>query len=163
MCIRDSDCTFPHLLHVIGTSDLEEAFRDVDVAFLVGSFPKKPSTKLVDYFQRNASIYSEHGRALSDFAKPTVKVLVIGMPTNTNALVAMTAAVNLSPKNFCAMTRLDHNRAVYSIAQKLGVHHSKVYKVVIWGNRSSSQIPDVSNAEYQDETGRHHILSLIHI
>lgn len=155
------DCTFPHLVDVIGTSDVQEAFKDIDVAFLVGSFPKKPTTKLADYFQRNAAIFSEHGRALSDYAKPTVKVLVIGMPTNTNALIAMTSAVNLGPKNFCAMTRLDHNRAVYSIAQKLGVHHSKVYNVVIWGNRSSSQIPDVSNAEYEDATGRHHILEKV--
>ena len=97
----------------------------------------------------------------TQYAKKTVKVLVVGTPACTNALIALSSAPSLKPENFCAMTRLDHNRAVAAIAQKLEVHHSKVYKVCVWGNRSSNQIPDVSNAEYIDETGRHHILDKI--
>ena len=156
-----NDCTFPNLYGVIGTDNTEIAMKDVDVAFLVGSYPKKPATKLEDYRLRNATIFSEHGQALNKYAKKTVKVLVVGTPANTNALFAMSSAPDLKPENFCAMTRLDHNRAVSAIAQKLEVHHSKVYKVCVWGNRSSSQVPDVSNAEYIDETGRHHILDKI--
>lgn len=156
-----NDCTFPNLYGVIGTDKPEVAMKDVDVAFLVGSYPKKPATKMEDYLLRNATIFFEHGKALNDFAKKTVKVLVVGLPACTNALIAMKSAPSIPPQNFCAMTRLDHNRAVYAIAQKLEVHHSKVHKVCIWGNRSSNQVPDVSNAEYDDETGRHHILDKI--
>ena len=156
-----NDCTFPNLYGVIGTDHIEVAMKDIDVAFLVGSYPKTPNTKMEDYLYRNATIFSQHGQALDKFAKKSVKVLVVGTPACTNALIALSSAPSLKPENFCAMTRLDHNRAVAAIAQKLEVHHSKVYKVCVWGNRSSNQIPDVSNAEYIDETGRHHILDKI--
>ena len=156
-----NDCTFPNLYGVVGTDDPAVATKDVDVAFLVGSYPKKPSTKLEDYLYRNAIIYSEHGKDLGKYAKNSVKVLVVGTPANTNALIAMKSAPTLKPEQFCAMTRLDHNRAVSAIARKLEVHPSKVFNVCVWGNRSSNQVPDVSNAEYEDETGRHHILDKI--
>ena len=156
-----NDCTFPNLYGVVASDDPSIAAKDVDIAFLVGSYPKKPSTKQEDYLLRNAVIYSEHGKALNKYAKKTVKVLVVGTPANTNALIAMNSAPSLKPEQFCAMTRLDHNRAVSAIARKLEVHSSKVFKVCVWGNRSSNQVPDVSNAEYVDETGRHHILDKI--
>ena len=141
-----NDCTFPNLVKVIGTCETEEAFKDVDVAFLMGSIPKKKKMSMETYLERNWAIFKEHGEALSKYSKPTAKVLVVGLPANTNCLVAATYAKNIPKENFCAMTRLDHNRAVGILAKKLKVSPEKIKRVVVWGNRSLSQVSDATNA-----------------
>lgn len=149
-----TDCAFPSLAGVIATDNLEVAFADIDAAFLVGSMPRKEGMNRADLLKANGKIFKAQGLALSQFAKPTVKVLVVGNPANTNALIALKSAPNLGPENFCAMTRLDHNRAIGEIAGRCGVSSDKVRNVVIWGNHSNTQVPDVSNAvvEYPTKT-----------
>uniref|UniRef100_UPI00067E6504 MALATE DEHYDROGENASE n=1 Tax=synthetic construct TaxID=32630 RepID=UPI00067E6504 len=153
VCMELQDCAFPTLAGVVATDDPEEAFKDVDVAFLVGSFPRKPGMERADLLEKNAGIFKVQGKALSEYAKPTVKVLVVGNPANTNCLIAMANAPKLGPENFSAMTRLDHNRAIGEIAAKLGVPVDKVHNVVVWGNHSNTQVPDVSHATVDKEGG----------
>ena len=141
-----NDCTFPLLDGAFGTDNVEEAFTGIDYAFLVGSFPKKPSLSQKVYMSNNAVIFREHGVALSKFAKKTVKVLVVGNPANTNCLVCSRFAEGIPPENFTAMTRLDHNRAVNALAEHLKSHPKDIHNVVVWGNRSSTQVADVSHA-----------------
>jgi len=150
-----NDCTFPNLLNVIGTDQIDEAFRDIDIAFLVGSFPKKPALSQQDYLTCNATIFREHGVALSKYSKKSVRVLVVGNPANTNALITIKNAEGIPPSNISAMTRLDHNRAVSAVSQFLQVHSSNVYNVVVWGNRSATQFADVSNVEFISDDGNH--------
>lgn len=145
------DCTFPNLERVIGTCDTEEAFRDVDFAFLMGSIPKKANMSMEAYIERNHAIFKEHGQALSKYSKPTVKVLVVGLPANTNCLIASKYATNIPRENFSAMTRLDHNRAVSALSQKLKVHPEHVQRVIVWGNRSRTQVYDISHATCDGE------------
>ena len=146
MIMELNDCNFPSLAGVCGFSDARDACRNVDVAFLLGSIPKKANMPLEAYLERNACTFREHGRALSGYARPGVKILVIGMPATTNCLVALQVARNLRPENFSALTRLDHNRAVGAISKMINCEPQSVSRVIVWGNRSDSQVVDVSNA-----------------
>jgi malate dehydrogenase len=141
-----TDCAFPNLVTVVATDKAEVAFKDVDIAFLIGSMPRKEGMNRADLLKANGNIFKVQGQALSDFAKKTVKVLVVGNPANTNALIALTSAPHLKPENFTAMTRLDHNRGIGEIAERLGVTAEKIKNVIIWGNHSNTQVPDASNA-----------------
>lgn len=141
-----NDCAFPLVAGVVATDDPNVAFKDVDFALLVGSRPRGPGMERSDLLQANGAIFSVQGKALSDHAKPDVKVLVVGNPANTNALILLKHAPKLNPRNVTAMMRLDHNRAMSQIAGKLNCHSTKVEKVVVWGNHSSTQYPDISYA-----------------
>lgn len=141
------DCAFPYLEDVICTDKNEVAFKDIDVAFLVGAFPRKEGMDRSELLTKNGGIFTVQGKALSDFAKKTVKVLVVGNPANTNCYIALKSAPNLKPNNFSAMTRLDHNRAIGEIASQLKVLPDDVKNVIIWGNHSNTQVPDATSAE----------------
>ncbi|MCL2340556.1 MAG: malate dehydrogenase [Proteobacteria bacterium] len=141
-----NDCAFPLVAGVIATDDPNVAFKDVDFALLVGSRPRGPGMERSDLLNANGAIFTVQGKALSDNAKAGVKVLVVGNPANTNALICMKNAPKLNPRNVTAMMRLDHNRAMSQIAEKTGTHSAKVEKVVVWGNHSSTQYPDISYA-----------------
>jgi len=139
---------------VVATTLVEEAFKDIDYAILVGAFPRRQGMERKDLLEKNCAIFKEQGAALDRFAKPTVKVLVVGNPANTNALIAMSCAPSLPRSSFSALTRLDHNRAKAQIALRLKVPVQTVHNVVIWGNHSSTQYPDV-NYGYVNEEGKH--------
>lgn len=140
------DCAFP-LLHSINiSSDPYEAFKDIDYALLVGAKPRGPGMERKDLLQENGKIFVEQGRALDAVAHEDVKVFVIGNPCNTNCLIAMHQAPRLSRKNFYAMTRLDQNRATHLLSQKAGVSVRDISHVTIWGNHSSTQVPDFIHA-----------------
>lgn len=137
------DCAFPLLHDIIATDDAEVAFKDIDYALLVGAKPRGPGMERKDLLEGNAAIFSAQGKALNKVASRDVKVLVVGNPANTNALIAQQNAPDLNPANFTAMTRLDHNRALAQLAQKADSHHSKVKRMIIWGNHSATQYPDL--------------------
>lgn len=140
------DCAFP-LLHGVTTSDdANVAFADADYALLVGSKPRGPGMERSDLLKDNGKIFTAQGKALNAHAARSVKVLVVGNPANTNALIASANAPDLPRAQFTAMTRLDHNRATALLAEKLGLHHSEIRKMTIWGNHSATQYPDISNA-----------------
>ena len=141
------DCAFPLLQGVIVTDDVRVAFKDADVALLVGSRPRTKGMERKDLLEMNGAIFTEQGRALSEVASRDVKVLVVGNPANTNCLIAMKNAPDLKPANFSAMMRLDHNRALSQIGTKLGKPVASVKKVIIWGNHSATQYPDLYHAE----------------
>jgi len=141
-----NDCAFPLVAGVIATDDPNVAFKDIDFGLLVGSRPRGPGMERSDLLNANGAIFTVQGKALSDNAKPTVKILVVGNPANTNALICMKNAPKLNPRNVTAMMRLDHNRAMSQIAEKTGTHSTKVEKVVVWGNHSATQYPDISYA-----------------
>ena len=141
------DCAFPLLADVVMTDDAEVAFGDADYALLVGAMPRKAGMERSDLLSANGGIFRPQGKALSSSAKRDVKVLVVGNPANTNALIAQRNAPDLDPGQFTAMTRLDHNRAVSQLAQKLGVPVTDVTKMTIWGNHSTTQYPDLFHAE----------------
>ena len=143
------DCAFPLLGSITQTSDLNEAFRDVDWALLVGSVPRKAGMERGDLLKVNGDIFTVQGKAISDNAKPDCKVLVVGNPCNTNAYIAKASAPNIPAKNFFAMTMLDQNRAYAQIAQKAGVPVSEVNNIAIWGNHSATQFPDIYHATVQ--------------
>lgn len=145
------DCAFPLLYGVQISDDPQQAFADVDYAFLVGARPRGPGMERKDLLQGNAAIFSEQGKALNAAAKPDVKVLVTGNPANTNALIAMHNAPDLHPDNFNAMTMLDHNRAQAQLADKCGVLSQEVHNVIIWGNHSATQYPDIHHATVKDQ------------
>jgi malate dehydrogenase len=157
------DCAFPTLADVVATDDPAIAFRDADVAFLVGSFPRKDGMDRSDLLAKNGSIFKAQGEALSNFAKKTVKVLVVGNPANTNALIALHYAPNLGPQNFAAMTRLDHNRAIGELATRLATTAECIRNVTIWGNHSNTQVPDVSQAVCDGPNGTRRIADLLPI
>ncbi len=140
------DCASSFVQEVVATTDVEVAFKDIDIAILVGAFPRKDGMERKDLLAKNASIFKEQGQALNRLAKRDVKVLVVGNPANTNAAIAAHFAPDISPRNFSCLTRLDHNRAVYQLAQKAGVPVKSVSDVTIWGNHSSTQFPDYANA-----------------
>ncbi|XP_075554732.1 malate dehydrogenase, cytoplasmic-like isoform X2 [Dermacentor variabilis] len=140
------DCAYPRLKEVIATDEEKTAFTGIDVAFLVGSLPRKPGMDRRDLLTANAKIYQSNGHALDQYAKKSVKVVVVGNPANTNALICSKYAPSIPTANISAMTRLDHNRAQAQIALKLKVPSSDVRNVIIWGNHSSTQLPDVSHA-----------------
>ncbi|NLX18557.1 MAG: malate dehydrogenase [Desulfobulbus sp.] len=141
-----NDCAFPLVAGVIATDDPNVAFKDADFALLVGSRPRGPGMERSDLLNTNGAIFTVQGKALSDNANPNVRVLVVGNPANTNALICLKNAPKLNPRNITAMMRLDHNRAMSQIAEKTGTHSTKVEKVVVWGNHSSTQYPDISYA-----------------
>jgi malate dehydrogenase len=141
------DCAFPLLAGMVQTDDADVAFGDADVALLVGAMPRKEGMERSDLLSANGGIFKPQGEALSRSAKRDVKVLVVGNPANTNALIAQSNAKDLDPGRFTAMTRLDHNRAVAQLAAKAGVHSTDVTKMTIWGNHSATQYPDVFHAE----------------
>ena len=141
------DCAFPLLSGMVPTADPMVAFKDVDVALLVGARPRGPGMERKDLLEANGKIFGPHGKALSEVASRDVKVLVVGNPANTNCLIAMKNAPQLKPSNFCSMMRLDHNRALTQVAQKTGKPVTSVRKMTVWGNHSATQYPDVYNAE----------------
>lgn len=141
-----NDCAFPLLTEVIATDRPEEAFKDADYALLVGARPRGPGMERKDLLEANAQIFSVQGKAMDQHASRDIRVLVVGNPANTNALIAASNAKSLDRRQFTAMTRLDHNRALYQIAAKLGTHVNDVRRVTIWGNHSSTQYPDLHHA-----------------
>jgi malate dehydrogenase len=141
------DCAFPLLHNMIPTADPNIAFKDVDVALLVGARPRGPGMERKDLLEANGKIFGPQGKALSDNASRDVKVLVVGNPANTNCLIAMKNAPGLKPSNFTAMMRLDHNRSLTQVAQKVGKPVASVKKLHVWGNHSSTQYPDLFTAE----------------
>ena len=141
------DCAFPLLAGMVKTDEPDTAFGDVDVELLVGAMPRKDGMERADLLGANGGIFKPQGEALSRSAQRDVKVLVVGNPANTNALIAQQNAKDLDPTRFTAMTRLDHNRAIAQLAAKAGVHGSAVRRMTIWGNHSATQYPDVFHAE----------------
>jgi malate dehydrogenase len=140
------DCAFPLVQDIVYTDDANIAFKDADYALLVGSRPRGPGMERKDLLEANAAIFSAQGKALNDNASKNVKVLVVGNPANTNSLIAQRNAPDLDPRNFTAMTRLDHNRAMAQLSQKAGKHVSDVEGLCIWGNHSATQYPDIHRA-----------------
>jgi len=141
------DCAFSPLVDVICTDDANLAFGDADIAMLVGAMPRKDGMERSDLLSANGGIFKPQGQAISANAKKNIKVLVVGNPANTNSLIAMHNAPNIDPRQFTAMTRLDHNRAVSQMAQKTGRPVTSVKKMTIWGNHSTTQYPDLFHAE----------------
>lgn len=146
------DCAFPLLAGMVLTADPEEAFADADVAMLVGAMPRKAGMERSDLLSANGAIFTTQGRAIASAAKPDCKVLVVGNPANTNALIAVNNAAGTDPRNFTAMTRLDHNRAVTQLAQKLGKPVTAIKKMTIWGNHSTTQYPDLVHCEVDGQS-----------
>lgn len=149
-----SDCAFPLVSGVIPTDDPGVAFNKTDYALLVGARPRGPGMERSDLLKANAAIFSVQGKALNDNSNPDVKVLVVGNPANTNALIALKNAPDLNPRNFTAMMRLDHNRAMSQLAAKTDSHTTKIEKMVVWGNHSATQYPDISYATVEGEAAK---------
>ncbi len=141
------DCAFPLLAGVTMTEDPKVAFRDAGIALLVGARPRSKDMERKDLLEANGAIFSAQGRALDEAARRDVKILIVGNPANTNAYIAMKNAPGLKPVNFSAMVRLDHNRALWQLAVKVGRPVSTVRKMIVWGNHSSTQYPDLTHAE----------------
>jgi malate dehydrogenase len=140
------DCAFPTLAGVVATDNPDEAFKDSDYALLVGARPRGPGMERKDLLEANAQIFSVQGKAMNDHASRGIRVLVVGNPANTNALIASSNAPDIDAGNFTAMTRLDHNRAMAQLAQKTGKHVNDVSRMTIWGNHSATQYPDINHA-----------------
>jgi malate dehydrogenase len=143
------DCAFPLLTGIVQTDDPNIAFKDADYALLVGARPRGPGMERKDLLEANAAIFSVQGKAINDNASSGIKVLVVGNPANTNALIAQRNAPNINPRQFTAMMRLDHNRAMTQLAQKTGTSINDITKMTIWGNHSSTQYPDLHHATVQ--------------
>jgi malate dehydrogenase len=141
------DCAFPLLHGMVPTADPMVAFKDADVALLVGARPRGPGMERKDLLEANGKIFGPQGKALAEGASRDVKVLVVGNPANTNCLIALKNAPGLKPSNFTAMMRLDHNRALTQVAQKLGKPVAEIRKMTVWGNHSATQYPDIFQAE----------------
>lgn len=137
------DCAFPLVTDIVQTDDANVAFKDADFALLVGARPRGPGMERKDLLTANGAIFGPQGKALNDHASRDVKVLVVGNPANTNALIAQSNAPDLDPKCFTAMVRLDHNRAMSQLADKVGKHNTDIKNVIVWGNHSSTQYPDL--------------------
>lgn len=137
------DCAFPLLQDIVHTDNAETAFGDADYALLIGAKPRGPGMERGDLLKDNGNIFSVQGKALNAAASRDIKVLVVGNPANTNALIALNNAPDLDPRQFTAMTRLDHNRAVSQLAAKTVAHSTDVSKMIIWGNHSATQYPDI--------------------
>ena len=140
------DCAFPLIAGMVPTADPTVAFQDADVALLVGARPRGPGMERKDLLEANGKIFGPQGRALSEVANRGVKVLVVGNPANTNCLIAMKNAPGLTPSNFSSMMRLDHNRALSQVAQKIGKPAGGTRKITVWGNHSATQYPDLFHA-----------------
>lgn len=145
------DCAFPLLAGMVKTDDPEKAFADADIAMLVGAMPRKAGMDRSDLLSANGAIFTTQGRAIDAVAKRDVRVLVVGNPANTNALIAMNNAPSLDPRRFTAMTRLDHNRAVSQLAARVERPVSSIKKMTIWGNHSNTQYPDLFHCEVDGE------------
>jgi malate dehydrogenase len=139
-----NDCAFPLLASVVATDNLEVAFKHANFAMLVGARPRGPGMERKDLLTANGAIFGPQGKALNDHAARDVRVLVVGNPANTNALIAASNAPDLNPRQFHAMTRLDHNRALSQLAEETGCHVNDINKMIIWGNHSATQYPDIS-------------------
>jgi len=148
------DCAYPLVQDIVVTGEVAKGFAEVDYALLVGATPRGPGMERNDLLKVNAGIFTVQGKALNDYANPQVKVLVVGNPANTNAYIAMRSAPNLSPQQFSAMMRLDHNRAVSQLAAKTQVSVSAIQQVVVWGNHSATQYPDLSHATVQGQPAK---------
>jgi len=146
------DCAFDTLQGIVTSDDPTTGFRDTDAALLVGARPRGPGMERKDLLLANAEIFSVQGRALNDVASRDVKVLVVGNPANTNALIARENAPDIDPKNFTAMTRLDHNRAKAMLAAKTDAHVSDVDGIIVWGNHSATQVPDLTHTTVRGES-----------
>lgn len=144
------DCAFPTLHGVVTTDQPDIAFKDADYALLVGAKPRGPGMERADLLKGNAAIFSVQGKSMNEHASRDIKVLVVGNPANTNALIAQQNAPDLNPAHFTAMTRLDHNRALAQLAGKTGKHVSQIKHLTIWGNHSSTQYPDISQVTVGD-------------
>ena len=141
-----ADCAFPTLADVVATDDAAKAFRDSDYALLVGARPRGPGMERKDLLEANAAIFSAQGKAINEQASRGIRVLVVGNPANTNALITQSNAPDIEPSRITAMTRLDHNRAVAQLASKTGHHVTDVRRMTIWGNHSATQYPDLHHA-----------------
>lgn len=141
-----NDCAFPLVHGIVGTDDANVAFKDCSSALLVGARPRGPGMERKDLLQANGGIFGPQGKALNDHAKRDVKVLVVGNPANTNALIAQANAPDLDPRCFTAMMRLDHNRAISQLAEKTGAATTAVDGITVWGNHSATQFPDIYHA-----------------
>jgi malate dehydrogenase len=149
-----NDCAFPTLNKVVATDDARVAFKDCHAALLVGARPRGPGMERKDLLLANAQIFSAQGKALNDVAARDIRVLVVGNPANTNALIAMKNAPSLKPQSFTAMTRLDHNRALSQLAEKTGNHVNDIQKMIIWGNHSATQYPDINHCFVKGQPAR---------
>ena len=151
------DCAFPLLAGIVQTDDADTAFGDADYAMLVGAMPRKAGMERKDLLSANGGIFKPQGEAIARSASKDIRVLVVGNPANTNALIAQSNAKGVDPRRFTAMTRLDHNRAVSQVAQKLGADVSDVKKMTIWGNHSTTQYPDLFNCKVAGKNAAHAI------
>ena len=140
-----SDCAFPTLNRIVASDDAKTAFKDCDYALLVGARPRGPGMERKDLLLANAQIFSAQGRALDEAASRDVRVLVVGNPANTNALIAASNAPGIEQRNFTAMTRLDHNRSLGQLAEKTGKHTTAIRRMIVWGNHSATQYPDIAH------------------
>jgi len=146
VCMELDDCAFSTLAGVVATGDPDVAFKDCDYGLLVGARPRGPGMERGDLLEANAAIFSVQGKAINDHASRDIRVLVVGNPANTNALIASSNAPDIDAGQFTAMTRLDHNRATAQLAAKTGSHVSDICCMAIWGNHSATQYPDISHA-----------------
>lgn len=153
VCMELEDCSLPLLNKVVPTDQESVAFKDIDVAILVGSMPRREGMERKDLLAANVRIFKSQGNALNTYAKKTCRVLVVGNPANTNCMIAAKYASTIPRENFSCLTRLDHNRAVSQVAMKLGVSSDKVKQVIIWGNHSSTQFPDVRHCKVHLPSG----------
>ena len=142
-----NDCAFPLLHGVVATSNLDEGFDGSNFVLLVGGRPRGPGMERSDLIKANGAIFAPQGKAIDKRASSDARILVVGNPANTNALIAASQATRLDRKQFTAMTRLDHNRAIAQLSEKTGVHQTKIKQVTIWGNHSTTQYPDLSHAK----------------
>ncbi|MEE2922005.1 malate dehydrogenase [Hyphomonas sp.] len=149
-----NDCAFPLLNNIVATDDPNVAFKDCDYALLVGAMPRKAGMERKDLLSANGGIFGPQGKAINDHASRDVKVLVVGNPANTNALIAQQNAPDLDPKCFTAMVRLDHNRAMSQLAEKTGSHNTDIKNVIIWGNHSATQYPDIHHATVKGDAAK---------
>ena len=140
------DCAFTTLAGTVATDDPDVAFKDADYSLLVGARPRGPGMERKDLLEANAQIFSVQGKAINDHANRDIRVLVVGNPANTNALITLSNAPDINPGNFTAMTRLDHNRAIAQLAAKTNAHVTDIRRMTIWGNHSATQYPDIHHA-----------------
>ncbi|MCP3871270.1 MAG: malate dehydrogenase [Gammaproteobacteria bacterium] len=145
------DCAFPLVQDIICTDDARVAFKDTDYGLLVGARPRGPGMERKDLLEANAAIFSAQGKAINEVASRDVKILVVGNPANTNSLIAQRNAPDIDPRNFTAMTRLDHNRAMSQLAAKTGAAVTDVTHMTVWGNHSSTQYPDLSSTKVKGQ------------
>ena len=146
-----NDCAFPLLHGVVATDDPNVAFKDADYALLVGARPRGPGMERKDLLEANAAIFSVQGKAINAHASRQIKVLVVGNPANTNALIAQQNAPDIDPAQFTAMMRLDHNRAISQLAEKTGALNTDIQRMIVWGNHSATQYPDIHHASVRGQ------------